>query len=225
MTMRRNRRALISVIAFSLALLLIFAWWVLPRLLMPVETDPYLETFDTAGEWTAGEGANSTGQIVDGVYQISSDLSTDGFWATAGRNFADGIYQVEATPIEGALDNGYGMLLRVNEASERFYVFKVSSDGYVYIGMCAEGCSDQQALVGRDWFSSPAVAQGMGVTNVLRVEANGPEMKFYVNDVEVGQVTDQTLQGGDIGLWTEAFTPIGLLVAFDNFSVTPIEGE
>jgi hypothetical protein len=221
--MRRNRRATISIIAFSLALLLIIAWWLVPQLLSPVETDPYLETFDSVGEWTAGEGASSIGQVVDGVYEMSSDISGDGFWATAGRNFADGYYEVEATPIEGALDNGYGMLFRVDANSERFYVFKVSSDGYVYAGLCAESCLDQQALVDRDWFGSAAVNEGVGVTNVLRVKAAGPDLTFFVNDVEVGRVTDEALQAGDIGLWTETFTPGGLRVAFDNFSVTPLE--
>lgn len=222
--MRRHKRAIISIFAFSLALLLLFAWWLLPQLISPVETDPFLETFDSVGEWTSGEGASSAGQVVDGAYEMSSDLSGDSFWATAGRNFGDGIYQVEATPIEGAEDNGYGLLFRVDAASERFYVFKVSSDGYVYAGLCSDGCLEQQALVDRDWFASPAVAQGLGVTNVLRVEASGSTLTFYVNGVEVGQATDESLQAGDIGLWTETFTPGGLRVAFDNFSVNPLEG-
>ncbi len=223
--MRRQRRAIISIIAFALALLLVLTWWLAPRIMNPVETDPYLETFDSIGQWTAGEGASSAGQLVDGAYEMSSDLSGDSFWATAGRNFGDGIYQVEATPIEGAQDNGYGLLFRVDATSESFYVFKVSSDGYVYAGLCSDSCLEQQALLDRDWFSSPAVAQGFGVTNVLRVEADGPALTFYVNDQEVGQTTDETLQAGDIGLWTETFTPGGLRVAFDNFAVAPLEGE
>lgn len=214
-----------SGIAFGVALLFILAWWLLPQLLSPVETEPYLETFDSVGEWTAGEGANSIGQVVDGAYEMTIDLSGDSFWARAGRNFADGVYQVEANPIEGAEDNGYGLLLRVDTTSERFYVFKVSSDGYVYIGLCSDSCLEQEALVDRDWFASPAVVQGLGVANVLRVDAAGPNLTFFVNDIQVGQVTDETLQAGDIGLWTETFTPGGLRVAFDNFSVTPLESE
>jgi hypothetical protein len=223
--MRRHRRAIISIIAFALALILVFAWWLLPRIFNPVETEPYLETFDVVGQWTAGEGASSAGQIVDGAYEMSSDLSGDSFWAKAGRNFGDGVYQVEATPIEGAEDNGYGLLFRIDATSERFYVFKVSSDGYVYAGLCSDRCLEQQALLDRDWFSSPAVAQGFDVTNVLRVEAVGPDLTFYVNDLEVGRATDETLRAGDIGLWSETFTPGGLRVAFDNFAVTPLEGE
>jgi hypothetical protein len=225
--MRKHRRAAISIIALLIAATLVFAWWLVPRLLSPVETDPYTETFDDVGDWTAGEGAIASGQLVDGAYEmtIDADRSDDRFWATAGRNFADGIYQVEATPLEGAEDNGYGMLLRVDTAAESFYVFKVSSDGYVYIGLCSDSCADQQALVDRDWFGSPAVAQGLGVTNILRVVAEGPNLIFYVNDVEVGQVNDETLEAGDIGMIAEVFTPGGLRVAFDNFTVMPLDSE
>ncbi len=222
--MRRHRRTIISTVALSIALLLIVAWWLLPRLLSPVETDPYAESFDAVGSWTAGEGASATGQVSNGVYEMTIDLSGDSFWATAGRNFADGIYQVEATPLEGAEDNGYGMLFRIDETAERFYVFKVSSDGFVYVGLCSESCADQQALVNRDWFESAAVDQGLGVTNTLRVVASGPNLTFYVNDVEVGQVMDETLRSGDIGLLAEIFTPGGLRVAFDNFTVEPLDG-
>ena len=48
---------------------------------------------------------------------------------------------------------------------------------------------------------------------------------FFVNDVQVGQVTDETLEAGDIGLLAETFTPGGLRVAFDNFTVLPLDGE
>jgi hypothetical protein len=186
------------------------------------ETEPYKETFETAGTWTAGEGATSAGVVADGVYEMSVDLNGDIAWATAGRVFADGVYEVEATPLEGALDNGYGMLFRVNSEDGRFYMFKVSSDGFVFIGLCDSSCADVQVLADRDWFGSLAVNQGLGATNRLRVVASGPEMIFYVNDTEVGRVEDDTLGQGDIGMMAETFTPEGLTVAFDNFSVTPL---
>lgn len=223
--MRRNKRAIISIVALSIALLLILAWWLVPRLLSPVETEPYTETFDEVGSWTAGEGASSEGRVVDGVYEMIVDISGNSFWTTAGRKFADGVYQVEATPLEGTEDNGYGILLRVDAASERFYMLKVSSDGYVYAGLCSSSCAEQKALVDRDWFGSAAVAPGLGATNTLRVVAAGPDLTFFVNDVEVGSVTDETLEAGDVGLLAETFTPGGLRVAFDNFTVMPLASE
>ena len=47
-------------------------------------------------------------------------------------------------------------------------------------------------------------------------------MIFFVNDQEVGRVTDNTLSRGDIGIMVETLGQGGVLVAFDNFTVTPL---
>lgn len=157
------------------------------------------------------------------ILSINPDLGGDVFWSTAGRNFSDGIFEVDATPLDGAIDNGYGLLFRVDENNEDFYVFKISSDGYVYIGRCQDGCRIDEALVDKDWFVSESVLIGFNVTNHLSVKAFGEIMVFYVNGVEVGKANDGLLRNGDIGLLAETFTPGGLRVAFDNFHVQPQE--
>jgi hypothetical protein len=187
--------------------------------------EPYRETFDSPGSWTAGEDATATGTVRDGVYQMTVAESGASFWVTAGRSFADGVFEVEATPLEGTADNGYGMLFRADPEDDNFYVFKVSSDGFVYVGRCAANCTEREALVDRDWFDSDAVVPGFGTTNRLRVTAAGAELHFYVNDVEVGRATDPNLKLGDIGLLAETFSPGGLEVHFDNFMVTPLDQE
>jgi hypothetical protein len=220
MNSQKRTVILASLAVFVLGLL---AWWFLLRDTgPPIERTAYAESFDEAGTWTVGDDATATGTIGDGVYEMFVELSGDIFWVTAGRNFADAVYEVEATPVEGTIDNGYGMLFRVSAEKNAFYVLKVSSDGYVWIGRCLDSCADAIPLVDRDWFASEAVRQGLNVTNTLRVEANGTEMVFYVNGTEVGRATDGELTQGDIGLVTETFTPGGLRVKFDNFSVTPL---
>jgi hypothetical protein len=217
-----KRTALFVVI--PVILIGVLAWWFFLRDSgPPLERGSFAETFDEAGSWTVGDDATATGTIQDGVYEMFVEQSGDIFWVTSGRNFADAVYQVEATPVEGTIDNGYGLLFRVDTEENTFYVFKVSSDGYVYIGRCLESCADVTVLVDRDWFPSEAVRQGLNVTNILRVEADGSDMIFYVNDAEVGRATDQELAQGDIGLVAETFAPGGLRVEFDNFTVTPIE--
>jgi hypothetical protein len=222
--MRNGGRRLLFGAGIALAAALAWlAWRQFGPSGVTVNTGPYLETFDSAGTWSLGEDPDARALLVDGRYEMTVQLGGDVFWGTAGKVFADGVYEVEAVPLEGTLDNGYGMLLRVNQSDSDFYLLKVSSDGYVFAGLCRAGCAETTALVGNDWFASPAVSQGFGVTNRLRVLANGSELTFYVNDVEVGRVTDASLRSGDIGLLAETFAPGGLRVAFDNFAVTPLE--
>lgn len=182
---------------------------------------PYIESFDEAGDWGTGEDAYSIGAVVDGVYNflvIENDISR---WASAGRNFGDGIYEVEATPVEGPLDNGYGLLFRADAENGDFYLFKVSADGYVWIGRYRNG-SEETTIIGEHWFESPAVLRGLNVTNKLKVQAESGNLIFYVNDQEVGRVTENTFTTGDVGILVQTLGGGGVRVLFDNLSVRAI---
>jgi len=182
---------------------------------------PFIETFDEPGAWGTGEDAYSVGAVTDGVYDflvIENDITR---WASAGKNFSDGIYEVEATPIEGPLDNGYGLLFRADAETGDFYLFKVSADGYVWIGRYRDG-AEETPIIGDHWFESPAVLTGLNVTNVLRVQAEVGNLIFYVNDQEVGRVTDNTFSSGDVGVLVQTLGGGGVRVLFDNLSINPL---
>ena len=183
---------------------------------------PYEETFDDAGNWGTGEDLEARGEVTGGRYEflVKADLGL--FWATAGEDRSDGVYQVEATQLEGPLDNGYGLMFRVDPDTNSFYLFEVSGDGYVWIGVCENSCEEEQPLVGNGWVASESVNQGLNATNVLRVRAEGGNLIFFVNDQEVGRVTDNTRRSGDIGIMVETLGQGEVLVAFDNFTVTSL---
>ena len=142
-------------------------------------------------------------------------------WTTAGESFANGRYSVEATQTEGPLDSGYGMLFRVDDTNDSFYLFEISGDGFVWVGRHDNG-EDAGPIIGQWWFESPAVRQGLNQTNTLTVQAEAGNLIFYVNDQEVGRITDNTYSRGDIGLMVETLGQGGIAVQFDNFSVTPL---
>lgn len=183
---------------------------------------PYEETFDEAGEWSVGDDTYTEGQVVDGVYRLLIKGDDVSRWAAAGREFADGVYEVEAMQIAGPLDNGYGMLFRADPEKGDFYLFKISGDGFVWIGRYRDG-AEEEPIIGRHWFESTAVKQGLNQTNKLRVVAESGNMIFYVNNQEVGRVTDNTFRSGDIGLFAQTLGFGGVEVQFDNFTVTPLD--
>jgi hypothetical protein len=207
---------------YRLLPLIIFALVVLALAACGGDTAPYTETFDSAGDWRTGSDTYSAGEVIDGVYDltiIDDDISR---WSSAGKSFNDGVYEVEATQVEGSLDNGFGLLLRADTNKGDFYLFKVSGDGYVWIGRYVDEVEDR-AIIGGHWFESPAVNTGLNQTNKLRVEAESGNLIFYVNDKEVGRVTDNSFGEGDVGLFAQSLGIGGVRVLFDNLSVTPLE--
>ncbi len=183
---------------------------------------PWEETFDNAGAWSSGEDAYSRGSVVDGAYVfevLQNDVSR---WAAAGQNFGDGIYELEATQIDGPLDNGYGLLFRANAEAGNFYLFKISGDGYVWIGRYQDG-AEAATLIGDHWFESAAVQQGLNVANRLTVRAEAGNLIFRVNGQEVGRVTDNTFAAGDVGLLVQTLGGAPVTVRFDSLSVRPLD--
>jgi hypothetical protein len=142
--------------------------------------------------------------------------------ATAGESFNDAIYEVEASQIAGPVNNGYGLIFRVQ--GNRYYVFEVSGDGFIWIGYCTDLCSTESApLVGGGWFRSPDVKTGLLETNRLKVIARGSSLTFFVNGVQVGRAVDSRLSQGDIAVMIETLGQGGVRVGFDNFIVSPFE--
>lgn len=188
---------------------------------------PYEETFDSIGTWGSGADVDADGDVTDGRYVLLVKADLGLFWSTAGQDFDNGIFSVEATQISGPLDNGYGMIFRMDSENDDFYLFEVSGDGFIWIGECSQGCeATVEPIIENGWFESPAVNTGLNSPNILRVRAEGPNLIFFVNDQEVGRVTDDTYSSGDIGLLVETFGEGGVEVAFDNFMVIPLdEGE
>ncbi|MDJ0756533.1 MAG: hypothetical protein QNJ45_23570 [Ardenticatenaceae bacterium] len=187
----------------------------------------YFATFEDAGFWAEGDllEADGTleaqGYVTSGVFEFEAVAAEGLYWTTAGESFGDGVYEVEVTAVDGTINNGYGILFFYNEKDEEnsdFYLFEISSDGFVWIGRCDNSCDEFEILVDEGWFESSAVLQGINVTNRLTVEVTGGSMRFLVNGIEVGTATDTALTSGDVGLLVESFDEGGVKIHFDNVS-------
>jgi hypothetical protein len=188
-------------------------------------TQTYEETFDEPGSWRVESGGDVVGEVRDGVYNFNVTAEDLTIWTTAGQEFSDGIYSVEATQVAGPDNNAYGLLFRVDDENDDFYAFQISGDGFVWIGRYRDGgAAEAEPIVNDWWFESPVINQS-NATNKLSVQAEGQNLIFFVNDQEVGRVTDDAFSSGDIGLMVRTLGVGGVQVQFDNVSVKPLPNE
>ncbi len=211
------RRARFLVLLTGLALLVALAGLALTQFGRgrPADTTPFQESFDAPGEWQVGEDANAAAQVTAGRYEVLVKAPGSIYIGGNDLRFADGVVEVTATQVAGPVDNGYGLVLRHDPATNSFYMFEVSGDGFFWAGFCRQSCGNQ------GWEASPAVRPGLGAPNRLRVEASGANLTFIVNDVVVARVDDPGRSDGLVGLLVETFGLGGVQVAFDDLRVSP----
>ncbi|MCS6773271.1 MAG: hypothetical protein NZ693_04065, partial [Thermoflexales bacterium] len=116
-------------------------------------------------------------------------------WSFAGKQFADGVLEVEARALGGPLDNGFGVIFRAEDA-KNFYHFAISSDGYWRAGIVKEG----EWTYWNDWQPHPAVKSG-AERNQLRVVMQSARFDLYINGQLVSSQEDDSFQTGDIGVF------------------------
>lgn len=182
----------------------------------------FTETFDSLGGWASEASKEVSGNVTDGVY-IFNLIEPDSFyWSTADRLVGSGTYEISATAVSGPLNNGFGMMINVDNNTDSFIALEISSDGYASVYTCENACETYTPIVSDGWFETPAVRQELNNTNILKIKAASfGTSEFYVNDQLIGQADMQDLILGDIAVFVESFEEGNVVVHFDNFKFTP----
>ena len=170
---------------------------------------------DPSSGWDSGDGSDAEWGYQDGEYRIlvrAEDLTV---WANTRDRYdlANLVMVVEARREAGPLNNQYGVIVRYQDRAN-FYLFSISSDGYYMVQILR----DDEWIELVEWKPSALIQQG-DATNLLRVEANGPEMRFLANGELLCMVQDSTITSGSIGLAAGAFDEAGVEVRFDSLLV------
>jgi len=155
----------------------------------------------------------------DGEFRITVYQPDYSAWSSPDppRDFADFALEVDARRVSGPLSNEFGVLVRYQPATDEFYLFKISSDGFYAVEKYQAG--EWQQLV--KWTESEAILQGEAV-NRLRVTGQGAKMRFFVNGEPLTQVEDASFRAGSVGLLASTGEKGGVAVAFDNLRVRPL---
>lgn len=176
-------------------------------------------------QFTQGETGNwqleadPAGQTFVASEQLHIQLITPNtaqYAAVPEQFFEDMVVEVTATQLEGSQIDSYGLLFRLQSNSE-FYRFEMSSDGHFLVEKRLPAGGWQRLTNG--WQLSSAIKKGHNQENRLKIEAIGPNFRFFINDQLVFQATDASYGRGQIALSANTFSQGNLLVAFDNVSV------
>lgn len=169
------------------------------------------------GNWVIeGDNAGQTAVINEQLVIELADNNIMQFTTLPDITFDNFVLEVDARLLEGDLGSSYGVLFRMQDTT-RFYRFEITGDGLFMVER-RDGEAGWTRFVDR-WTESPAIKQGLGSVNKLRVEALGQTISLYVNDEPIYQFTDSAYSSGTIALDAGTFVQPTAQVAFDNLIV------
>lgn len=179
------------------------------------------DTFDSdAKGWSTGEFEDEYSQnevtIENGYYTVNVTSKPDKLpyveKQLPGRDFSDFVLTIEATPRDSETHYSYGVAFRLDEDGN-VYVFEVGNDGLYAVLLY-----DDEWKKLKDWSSTPAIKPGE--TNRLIVSAKGSTLAFFVNDVQLTTLENDTITTGKIALVVDmAEGDKSAVVDFDNLVI------
>lgn len=131
---------------------------------------------------------------------------------------ADFFLEVDGRILSGSPQSSYGVLFRM-QGPQQFYRFEITGDGTYILERHDIGGS--RTLFMGDWRDAESINQGLNIVNRLGIEAQGPNISLFVNDVPLEQFSDDTYASGNIALDAGAFDTAPIQVSFDNLLVLP----
>lgn len=151
-------------------------------------------------------------QYEPGRYVIRPNVANRAVWATYGDTYT--AVTVEVTVTMSGSDGMVGVVFW-QRASDDYYVFAVTPDGYYQIARYDRGTWRELT----PWTKS-AVLGGAGPQR-LKVETRESTVTVSANGASLTSARQQTAGAGRAGLMAATFNRTGLSAAFTSFQVTP----
>lgn len=198
------------------------------RPLVPAQSDPdnpgpgsnYRDGFvpGATGNWVLEQDELGSTAIANEQLVISvASPNTIQYTTLEDMTFSDFALEVDVVQRSGPPESSFGTLFRMQDNQE-FYRFDITGNGLFMIER--HNSDGTWTRLVPDWTPSPALNQGLNVTNRLKVLAAGSSLAFYANDVLLTQLNDSTLSGGRIGFDAGTFGGGNLQVSYDNLDIT-----
>ena len=172
------------------------------------------DIFEQPEAWSLFPGS---GRAAFGVNELTFTMITRRTYVSAERKqpFLEDFYlEISANPVLCRGADEYGLLLRQSAAGEA-YRFSLSCSGQARLDRIGGGTA--VSLV--PWTYSPAIPPGGPSMSRLGVWMKNSELRFFVNDSFVFNVTDPMLTNGRFGLFARSAFDEPLTVNFSGLRV------
>jgi hypothetical protein len=191
------------------------------------ETDPnvlYQDDFtDPATSWPEAKFDNYfIGYHEPEYYHVelnSSNYKTTVF-EPEKRSIGDATIELEvltnSTKTAGTGDFRYGLAFR--RSGDQFYAFTISPRAKEWYVLKSSPTSLTVLAEGTD-----EEIHDLDVDDKLRVDIQGPNFTFYINDQFVGQASDPDYSTGEIGFYVESFDSPNTHIHFDTLVIRNLE--
>ncbi len=169
-------------------------------------------------DWRIGDYSDErvTGNrsMTDGVYRWEADALNGVVWWSVPdvASISDLYLTVDATRISGAEDGKYGVVFRRTD-NDNYAFFMIKDDQNYKFSVRYQGT--WHTVLG--WTEAPSIRPGE--TNRIKIIVEGAHHAFYVNDQLVGEVDEDRLSSGKVGLAIELSKDDVAVFEFDDFEV------
>lgn len=184
------------------------------------------DNFDTpATGWTKLKDDGGELGYKDGRYSITLH-SLEPYWGTSDRTLDDFVVEVDAAPMsafadrpdfDGPRGDVYGLVARAQD-NRNFYAFVVGSDERYAVFHLRNG----RLFWDTEWTAANSdILRPNSDENRLRLYADGPELRFYVNGHMLARVANAEWSSGTAGvLAANAYADyFAISFGFDNWRV------
>jgi Domain of Unknown Function (DUF1080) len=160
------------------------------------------------GKWTVDLERGGKNHV---LLQSSAD-TTDYRFPVAivkGESMHDVTLTVRARPLEGQVDQGFGLVWRYRDVNN-YYIARCNAD--------EDNCTIYHTINGsRRAFQNQSVKVTTKTWHTMKMEARGNHFVVWFDGKKVLDAHDDTFQSGRVGLWTKADS----VIEFDDLTIAP----
>jgi hypothetical protein len=159
-------------------------------------SEGFMEDFNdgVADNWV--DDGTGVWSVDSGEYKMTGIAASLTRYSFFNEIFDDFSYQVDVMRSAGSLSFAQSLIFRSDGSFQNGYVFSIGVTNNFLIYKRINGAS-YYLIPG--WTTSSAINTGYNAWNTLKVECNGADMIFYINDTPVMSLTDTQYSSGFVG--------------------------